>query len=108
MYNLRKKLVETIMANETPKPMKKVHRNLLHKVGRKLEKFEQNLGLSTPTSSRAFDSSSSSDLSTNYRRSYSEHNDEDQEDSTSLQYRSHSHSGSPQAILRHKHGEFVF
>jgi hypothetical protein len=66
------------MDDEAPKPMKKVHRNIFRKVGRKLEKFEQSLGV----------------LSSN-----SSHNGE-QDDTMSLQYLPN--SDSPKAILRHK------
>jgi hypothetical protein len=84
------------MDSETPKPMKKAPRNILGKVGRRLEKFEKNLGLQTPTVFYSHDPSLN-DLS-----SHSHHRDsqisEDQEDTASLQ------SDSPKIIVRHQHG----
>jgi hypothetical protein len=85
------------MDDEAPKPMKKVHRNIFRKVGRKLEKFEQSLGVLSSNSSHSF--GSSNDVSSNYDRTNSENNGE-QDDTMSLQYLPN--SDSPKAILRHK------
>ncbi|CAF0784213.1 unnamed protein product [Adineta ricciae] len=86
------------MDNQAPKPMKKGHRNLLHKVGKKLEKFEQSLGLQSPNLSHGF--ASASDLSVHSHRS--DVNDaDDQSDTYSVQYE-HS-DASPRAVLHHKH-----
>jgi hypothetical protein len=104
-YYLNEKLIETIMDNETPRPMKKVHRNIFHKVGKKLGKLEQNIGISSSPSLSDDSRSSFNNTPTNYRHSHSENNEE-QDDSISLQYFPNLHSESPKAILRHKHGLF--
>jgi len=95
------------MDNETPKPMKKVHRGLLHKVGKQLEKFEQNLVTSSPSFSTRSQSISSNDTFTSYQHSNSE-NSQKQDDNISLQHFSPTHSDSPKAILRDKHGILYF
>jgi hypothetical protein len=91
------------MDSEAPKPMKKARRNILHKVGRKLEKFEQSFGIQTPTLSHG-SGSSLSDLSSNRNYRDSQNNDEE-EDTVSLQYNPHSES--PKAVLSHTHSIFV-
>ena len=86
------------MDNQPPKPMKKGHRNLLHKVGKKLEKFEQSLGLPSPSLSHGF--ASASELSVHSHQSDVNDGD-DQSDTYSVQYeRSDS---SPRAVFHHKH-----
>ncbi len=89
------------MANETPKPMKKVPRNIFRKFGKKLE---QNLGASNSNFYHDVESSTSSnDFSPDYHHSYSEY-DQEQDDNISLQHLPHPYSESPKSILRHKHG----
>jgi len=84
------------MDDETPKPMRKLPKNkILRKVGRKLEKFEKNLGLQTPTLTHDY-GASLNDLS----RTDSQYS-EQQDDTISLQYIPN--SDSPKAILRHRH-----
>ena len=92
-----------IMDDELPKPMKKTHRNLLHKMGKKLEKFEQKLGVPSPNLSHGY--VSTSDLSSRSQRS--EYDDEEH-DTVSLQYHAHGHSDSPKAVRRHKPGILPF
>ena len=85
------------MDNQTPKPMKRGHRNLLHKVGKKLEKFEQSLGLQSPNLSHGF--ASASDLSVHSHRSDTNDAD-DRSDTYSVQYENS--DASPRAVLHHK------
>ncbi|CAF3573701.1 unnamed protein product [Adineta steineri] len=93
------------MEGETPKPMKKLHRNIFHKVGKKLEKFEQSLSVSS--SHLHHGAGSSSDLSSNYHHTISE-NSEEQDDNISLQYTPQSHSDSPKAVLRHNKADRTY
>lgn len=81
------------MSNQTPKPMKKVHRNIFHKVGKKLE---QTLVVPSSNLSRQFDSTS--DLSTHSYRH------EDQDDSLSLQYFPQTQTDSPRIESHPKTG----
>jgi len=86
------------MDSSTPKPMKKVHRNIFRRVGKKLE---ENLGVSSSSLSDSF--GSSSEMSTSYHNHSSENNQE-QDDTISLQYFHRTNSDSPKAVLRNKHG----
>jgi len=90
------------MDSSTPKPMKKVHRNIFRRVGKKLE---QNLGVSSPSLSDGF--GSSSDMSSSYH-DHSEENKQEQDDTISLQYIPRTHTDSPKAVIRHKHGILFF
>lgn len=89
------------MDNQAPKPMKKVNRNIFHKVGRRLEKFEQSLVIPSPNLSHGF--ASSSDISTNSYPDTPESKG-DQYDSRSLQNFSYTHTDSPKSIHHHRHG----
>ena len=44
----REAALQASMAEQTPKPMRKVNRNIFKKVGQRLGEFEQSLGLSSP------------------------------------------------------------
>jgi hypothetical protein len=92
------------MDNETPKPMRRAHRNIFHKVGRQLEKFEQSLVASSPSASRG-SVVSLNQLPDGYYRKGSEDNEEDG-DTISLQYLPDHNSRNPTATPRQKHGSF--
>ena len=74
--------------------MRKVRRNLFHKVGRKLEKFEQSLTMPNQRGSVV----SLDDFAESDNRQYSE-----QEDSVSLQYIAQRDSDTPKAVFRQNH-----
>ena len=82
------------MDNQTPKPMRKVRRNLFEKVGRKLEKFEQSLNVPNRRASvMSLDDYAESDP----------HQQSEQEDTVSLQYIAQRDSDTPKAVFRQNH-----
>ncbi|CAF2552995.1 unnamed protein product [Rotaria sp. Silwood2] len=89
------------MANETPRPMKKVHSNIFRKVGKQLEKLEQSFVNASPSLS-GHSQSQLNDVSSSDHLTHPKYSEE-QDDNVSIQSLPHPRSKPPQAMLHHQH-----
>lgn len=89
------------MTEETPRPMRKVRRDLFHRVGKSLKFFDQDSSQFNLHRSR--DSLSSFNGSSPHGHS-NPFEDEQDDDQISVQYSHTSGTESPRTNLQHRHG----
>lgn len=94
------------MDNEAPTPMRRAPRNILQRVGRRLEKFEESFGIQNPNTSHRSQTSFDDDYPSHHRQQSEDY--DEQEDTVSLHSLHHPHSDSPRVAFHQGLCIFIF